>query len=729
MTANISERRTSSNRARPELIAALAVLAVAAAYLPALRGEFFGDDYFYVANNTVLQRLPLAGAWRIFVQRTNPWEYLPLRDLSYRVDIALFGNRPFGYHLHNLLLYVLSCGAAFLAARGVSRVFTWGQGTGEATAGAESGPWFAVLVTALFAAHPAHVESVAWISGRKEVLSGLFALLALWQFASGLCGESLRWRQLAAACGLFLAAVLSKTTVLPLCAVACVLAAARYSRVRPPGRGLGQAVLAAAPLLVVAAAATILAVAVAGETGVRLNPAQVILPEIGPYRNALRILGYLGRIAAAPVQLRLIYDIGAPGPAGVLAELLGGLLLVAAAAGGYAAWRRRSVAGFGAATFVLFSLPFLQLVPFRTWSAVSERFLFMPVLGLSIAVAAALARLRPRLHLAAAAALALLGLALTAHRSTEWASALELVETNARRSPSDWLSAGMIIESVLLPSRRYDEARTLAAGVRAGKDILALYVDSRQAFEEGRSADAVAVLPELDARVFRDVALPGLLWWVGRLHEERGDDFDAARYYLFAGQEIDDKTSPLGLQFGEALERIQRRYSGQLADLRARAGAEPGNLGVRAELGNLAMEVGLLDEAAAIYRAILREAPDLAEAHYNLGMILSRQEELDEAAAEFRAAIANGMTAALVWNDLGVAYKDIGDVERAEDAFHQALAVDPRHYYAAFNLGRMYARRGQDDRAREAMLQARERAVAAGEPTTAIDAALKELAE
>src|SRR5262249_20183348 len=88
--------------------------------------------------------------------------WAPLTLLSHMLDVQLFGLQPAGHHATNLLLHTLNVLLLFLALQQMT-----------------ARTWPSAVVAALFAVHPAHVESVAWISARKDVLSGLFLMLTL----------------------------------------------------------------------------------------------------------------------------------------------------------------------------------------------------------------------------------------------------------------------------------------------------------------------------------------------------------------------------------------------------------------------------------------------------------------------------------------------------------------------------------------------------------------------
>src|SRR5579864_7584242 len=128
-----------------------------------LRQQFVNfDDGGYVYNNAeVRQGLALQGIARAF---THPVLALwtPLTMISHMVDCQLFGLAPAGHHLVNVLLHMATAILLFLVLREMTGAL-----------------WRSTFVAAVFAIHPLRVESVAWVSERKDVLSGLFFMLTL----------------------------------------------------------------------------------------------------------------------------------------------------------------------------------------------------------------------------------------------------------------------------------------------------------------------------------------------------------------------------------------------------------------------------------------------------------------------------------------------------------------------------------------------------------------------
>jgi tetratricopeptide (TPR) repeat protein len=177
------------------LLAGVTILA----YRPAWNGGFLWDDDAYVTNNDLLTGRD--GLRRIWFSLDSPSQYFPLVYTTFRIERALWGLNPAGYHVVNILLHVAN---ALLLWRLLARLNV-------------PGAW---LSGAIFALHPVQVESVAWITERKNVLMGVFFLLTLLAWVEFVDeGSRRRWRFYALALVLYALALLSKTT-------ACTLPAA-----------------------------------------------------------------------------------------------------------------------------------------------------------------------------------------------------------------------------------------------------------------------------------------------------------------------------------------------------------------------------------------------------------------------------------------------------------------------------------------------------------------------
>lgn len=190
-----------SRRARA-CIFALALAAVTIlVYRPAWNGGFLWDDDYYITNNELLTAPD--GLRRIWFSLDSPSQYFPLVYTTFRFERALWGLNPTGYHWINLVLHVAN---ALLVWAVLARLKI-------------PGAW---LAGAIFALHPVQVESVAWITERKNVLMGFFFLLTLLTWIAFVDERTKRrWLFYGLALILYLLALSAKTT-------ACTLPAALF---------------------------------------------------------------------------------------------------------------------------------------------------------------------------------------------------------------------------------------------------------------------------------------------------------------------------------------------------------------------------------------------------------------------------------------------------------------------------------------------------------------------
>jgi len=148
-------------------ICLLLIAVTLAVYWPVLRCDFvnYDDPDYFTANPHVQTGLKPANLlWAFTTRHASNWH--PLTWLSLMLDEELFGKGPFGPHLTNLLLHGANTVLLFLLLRCLT-----------------AATWRSAIVAALFALHPLHVESVAWVAERKDVLSTFFGLLSLWAYA------------------------------------------------------------------------------------------------------------------------------------------------------------------------------------------------------------------------------------------------------------------------------------------------------------------------------------------------------------------------------------------------------------------------------------------------------------------------------------------------------------------------------------------------------------------
>lgn len=193
----------------------VAVLALAAfSVLPGLGFVRYDDGIYVVQNEVVGRGLTLEGVrWAFTTFTASNWH--PLTWVSHLLDVSLYGLRPGGHHVTSLLLHAVSGVLLFLALARLTRA-----------------PWPSLAVALLWVVHPLRVESVAWISERKDVLSTFFALLTLWLYAR--YAERPSPRRMAVVVATFTMGLLAKPMLVTLPCVLLLLDYWPLGRWRPP---------------------------------------------------------------------------------------------------------------------------------------------------------------------------------------------------------------------------------------------------------------------------------------------------------------------------------------------------------------------------------------------------------------------------------------------------------------------------------------------------------------
>jgi len=344
--------------------------------------------------------------------------YRPLVAPTFALDGWLWGAKPLGFHLANVLWY-LGCVALvfFLAKRFL--------GSPEA----------ALVAASAFALHPIHVEVVAWVQGRQDLLCFAAAAAALLAFAKAV-EDRPSWRLLGGTGAAFLAAMLSKEAALPVPGLAVACWAFAHGGRRAPA---GRAVRAFAPLVVSLGVYAVLRAA-AGGGGAAPSP-----DRLDPHERWLLapvlFAKYVG-LLLWPHPLNAYYDFPAPSSPRDPRFLLGIGLLTATLAATMWAVRRAPRLALALLWFLLGILPVLQIVPLKGFM-MAERYLFLPSFGFALVVGLAgeaawrrAARPRPRLAvLACAGAVAAAWVAVIMARVPDWVEKVAFYRAMVRTAP------------------------------------------------------------------------------------------------------------------------------------------------------------------------------------------------------------------------------------------------------------------------------------------------------
>jgi tetratricopeptide (TPR) repeat protein len=451
-----------------------------AALGPTLGNNFinYDDDRYVYANPHVRAGLSAAGLrWALTTFEQANWH--PLTWLSHMADVSLFGLRPAGHHATSLLVHI---GAAVLLLAVL-----------EAMTGAL---WRSAFVAALFALHPLHVESVAWVAERKDVLAGFFwmATLAAWTSYVRHPGPG---RYLAAfcCCALGLAA---KPVLVTLPIVLVLLDFWPLGRWRPGAAGAaGRLLQEKVPLLALAlcsGAVTLLA----QERGGALKTLVEYPFEVRLANALLSCVAYLAQ-TVWPARLAVFYP--HPGAAAVSLKAGGAALLLAGAT--LFCLRRVSIRpclAVGWLWYLVTLAPMLGLIQAGA-QARADRYTYLPLVGIFLMVAWGGPMLVPAFRfreafLGAAAVLAVSGSLVVAHGQVRhWRDSVSLFEHALQVTRGNYIAHDNL-------SGALDEAGRKREGLLHALEALRLQPDrperylalAREFSREGLEEETIAVL-------------------------------------------------------------------------------------------------------------------------------------------------------------------------------------------------------------------------------------------
>jgi Flp pilus assembly protein TadD len=549
-------------------------------YAQVLTHDFVNwDDPDYVAQNPVVSRgITAAGVvWAFTHQQVGNWH--PITSLSHMLDCELFGLWPGGHHLTSVALHLLS---------------TWLLlGLLVAMTGA---PGASAFVAAVFALHPLRVESVAWVAERKDVLAGVFWMLALWGYHAWVRRPD--WRRHALLVITFGLGLLAKPMLVTLPAVLLLLDFWPLRRPEPLRRRLVEKL----PLLALAAGASVLAVIMQRRSGGLVSLQAVGLES--RLANALAAYGWYAGKTLWPAGLAAFYPLHLPVSAWQAAA--GGLLVAVL---GTLVWALRGSRPWmlvGWSWYLVTLLPVIGLVRVGE-QAVADRYTYLPGIGLSIVVAwGAVDCIRARPRLRAPLAAVAVGIAV-------------VLGAASRVQVGYWRDSVTLYRRALDVTRDNHVAHTNLGSALLAQGQVAGAMEHYQAALRLRPNEGYAhanVALALAARGQRDAALA-----------EYARALDLAPGN--AGTHV--RVADLLAEGGRVEEAIGHYEQAVKLD--------PDSALAHNNLAYLLAAAGSPARALEHYRAALRLDPDLAEVHGNLAQVLERLGERDEALDHHATAV------------------------------------------------------------------------------------------
>ncbi len=607
----------------PWALVLLSAAVAVGAYLQALHYLFISDDTVYIIENIKLSGLHFTELWRLFIEPYNRYaEFLPLRELSYWFDITLFGFNSAAFRVHNIVLYLLCLPLIYATTLELWRYFR--------PADAASAPWAAAAVTALFALHPALVESVVWISGRKYVLPNLFAMLALWLAMRARRERGLSVPHAAAALLAFAAMMLAKASYVAVAPIIALLWLMFWRDIPAPDRRRSQLLW---PLAILILAVFLVIVFIVGSVG--REPVSFAIEAV---TRMLAVLGSLARLAVTPESRHFFYLV-LEDPYLPVMVVFGVVVLAAAVVSVVMMLRKRqSLEGFAIVAFLLLCMPYIQMIPYLSPSLVQDRYLSLAAWPVIVLIVALSWRLHPMPRTVLLLVIALLWGLQTVERPRDWRSLEALIDADVHAFPGYYMPAENKIIYVQLKRGLHREAIETANGITDtdARNIMielikADYVVRDIAVATGNPQEAMTMLWKLE----QDIKLPAQASWNSTLNHFWGRvGFALIGEWEFLAKQFPD-AAPVHFNAGLWLLKVHK-YQEAVVHLRAAAESpllpESARGTALKNLGLALIGSGNVAEAEVPLRAALEQSPPDFRAYCSLSDVYKQTGRFEEAA-------------------------------------------------------------------------------------------------
>jgi tetratricopeptide (TPR) repeat protein len=637
----------------------------------------YDDPAYVTANPHVHNGVTEASVvWAFTSIHGGNWH--PLTSISHMVDCQIFGPNPVWHHLVNLLFHIANTLLLFAVLTRMTEA-----------------PWRSAIVAGLFAWHPLHVESVAWVSERKDVLSTFFWLLSTWCYATyvesqnrarprsqsdgqkstededdgwarsteaSLIRHNRPYRVILAPyyiCSLFLflLALMSKPMVVTLPFTLLLLD--YWPLRRNAAMGWTKLVVEKAPFFVLALAGSVV-------TFLVQRAAKAVLPlavEPISHRVANALVSYFTYLEKMvwPDNLGIFYPLVTSLPA---QTVIGATLVLVVATALSVALRRSSpylITGW--LWFLGTLVPVIGLVQVGQQS-MADRYAYVPLIGIFIALVWGLVDLSKRWRRATRNALA------TAAVIVLWVC-IVLTQSQVHF----WQNSAAL----------FDHALTINTNNYAAHYYLGLAL-------EDRGQDKQAIL-HFNAAQQLQPGWPPPVSHLGACLERQGDTQSAMDCYESA-LKVQPDYSPARIALASLLSR-EGKIDAAANQYEEGLRCDPNAPDLHYNFANLLISQGKLAEAVGHYRESLRIDPNSPDAHNNLGIVLLTQGTPADAIEQFQEALRLRPDFPQAEDQLGTALQKLGRLDEARQHFAVAVQLAPDLAHARLKLGLMLAQQGQ----------------------------------
>ncbi len=633
----------------------LIVLVTTVAFFPSLGNGFTNwDDDSYVTENPDIRHLDIKSVVKAF-SSFYAGAYLPATIISYAVEYRFFGLDPRAYHLTNLILHVLNCLLVFWLLILLTKSV-----------------WASFFAALLFAVHPLRVESVAWVSERKDVLYSLFYLGSVISYLYR-PGRNRGLFFLSILLALLSALAKSMAVTIPLSLILIdFLKRRRFDR---------SVWMEKIPYFAISAVCLVIAIFSQSAAGAMSEET-----SFNFFQNAViaahSLAFYLFK-TVLPVKLSGVY----PLPQALGQAVNGATLLSLAVVTGIAALliiygRRSRAVLFGCGFFIGTLLPVIQIVP--AGQAIAERYTYMASFGIFYLVAVFLDRA-------------------AGHRDLTTVSPSGT--HSCRRDRRFWsVACGAMI--VVLSMLTWNRTRVWRDSITLWTNVLSHYPQIPVAYNNRGLAyhargNHRPALSDFDEAIRLDPEYVLAYNNRGLARQALGDAAGAIEDYGKALQ-LDPRSARVHNNRGLALYG-KAAYDSALADFDEAIRLEPTLAKAYNNRGLVYYMIGKWDQAIIDYDQALRADPDYLKVYNNRALAYHSKGAYDQAIADYDQLVARNPgdpILTIVFSNRGLAYYMKQDYGRAVVDFNRALSIDPKLGMAYNNRGLAYLRMGNLEKAR-----------------------------
>jgi tetratricopeptide (TPR) repeat protein len=644
------------------LVSLCLIIAVIIPYQQVINFDFVGyDDNLYVTENLNVQKgLTIEGLiWAFTTFHSANWH--PLTWLSHMLDCELYGLNPMGHHCSSLQIHIANTLLLFFILQYMTGAL-----------------WKSAFVAALFALHPLHVESVAWVAERKDVLSTFFGLLSIAAYYRYVKNPRIiNYLLIILLLGLGL---LSKPMLVTLPFVCLLLDLWPLQRFKfhknytgvfePSGfKAVLRLIWEKIPLFTLVAVASMLTFIAQQSSGAVKSLESFSLKV----RIANAFVSYVSYVLKTiwPSDLAVFY----PHPGDTLPgwKIIGAALLVAAAIFlSIRALKRYPYIPVGLFWYLGTLVPVIGLVQVGD-QTMADRYTYIPLIGLFIIALWGISELLnkwqyQKIFLGISAVIILSALTVcTFSQASHWRNGITLFENAVKVTGNNYIAQNNL-----------------------GTELIPVDID--KAISHYKAA----------LKINPDYAMA--LYNLGNVLEKKGNIDEAIDHY-FKALRIEPDYAEAHNNLGTVLTK-KGNYDEAILHFKKALKINSQLIKARNNLANLLFLQGKPDEAISHYNEILKSNPEYADAHYNLAYVMSSQGKLDEAVLHYKEAIRINPQYAKAHYHLGKMLMNQKKMKEAMFHFAETIRISPDYVEGYNQIGIILAEQGKYKKAKVFFLKA-----------------------